>query len=125
VPQTLEEVEMSNPVVDWQISAADLNALSEFYGKLFGWSITDSDPSYRLVDTGPGGLSGGLMRAPDGAPPYATVFVRVDDLVRTLEQVIELGGVVVVPPTKMDAAMSFALFADPQGVVIGLLRQEG
>jgi predicted enzyme related to lactoylglutathione lyase len=116
---------MSHPVVHWEIGAADLNALSEFYSKLFGWTVTDADPSYRLVDTGEGGLPGGLMRAPEGAPPYATVYVRVDDLVSTLEQVFELGGVVVVPPTEINATMSFALFADPQGVVVGLLRQVG
>ena len=116
---------MSHPVVHWEIGGTDPDALAGFYEKLFGWSMTDVDRSYTLVETGDGGLPGGLMRAPQGVPPYATIYVGTDDLARTLEHAVELGGVVVVPPTEVSASMSFAMFADPQGVVVGLLRQAG
>lgn len=113
---------MSHPVVHWEIGAADVDALREFYGKAFGWEMTDAGSAYTVVDTGTGGLRGGFMRTPEGVPPYATIYVRVDDLAATLETILELGGAVLVPPTVIDDTLSFAMFVDPQGTVVGLLR---
>lgn len=47
---------------------------------------------------------------------------KVDDLDAKLAEIDQLGGKVVVAPTAIDENMSFGLFADPQGAVVGLLR---
>lgn len=112
---------MSHPVVHWEIGGRDAGALREFYEKAFGWAMTEAGPSYTLVEPVEGGLGGGLMQAREGTPPYVTIYVRVDDLDAMLAEIGQLGGKTVVPPTAIDESSSFALFADPEGTVIGLL----
>ncbi len=116
---------MNHPVVHWEIGGPDAAALRQFYGNAFGWAMTEAGPGYTMVDSGAGGLGGGIMQTPAGVPPYATVYVRVDDLEAKLAEIGQLGGKTVVPPTKISDAMSFAMFADPGGAVVGLLHGMG
>jgi hypothetical protein len=116
---------MANPVVHWEIGGRDTAALREFYGKAFGWMMTDAGPDYTLVAPADGGLGGGIMRAREGVPPYVTIYVQVDDLDAALGEIGTLGGRTLVPPTTIDDDASFALFADPEGNVVGLLRATG
>jgi catechol 2,3-dioxygenase-like lactoylglutathione lyase family enzyme len=58
-------------------------------------------------------------------PPYVTVYVSVDDLDETLSKVKDLGGTPLVPPTPIPGVGAFALFQDPEGNTIGILRMEG
>ncbi|WP_024805051.1 VOC family protein [Nocardia sp. BMG51109] len=113
---------MSNPVVHWEIGGPDAAALREFYGKAFGWTMTASESDYTLVETGNGGLAGGIMQNRPDMPPYVTVYIQVDDLETALSEIQQLGGTVVLPPTGIADTMSFALFSDPGGAVVGLLQ---
>ncbi|GID29845.1 VOC family protein [Paractinoplanes brasiliensis] len=113
---------MPNPVVHWEIGGRDLETLQDFYAKAFGWTIRDGGPGYRMVDRVGGGLGGGLMQAREQAPPYVTIYVQVEDLETALKLIGDLGGTPLVPPTPIDDSMSFALFRDPEGNVVGLLR---
>lgn len=65
------------------------------------------------------------MQARDQMPPYVTVYVQVDDLDVALSTVGSLGGSTVVPPTPINDKASFALFRDPAGNIVGLLRADG
>lgn len=114
---------MARPVVHWEIAGRDTSALREFYAKAFGWTITDAGPTYALVQPVGGGLDGGIMRAPGQSPPYVTIYVRVDDLDAALAEIGALGGTPLVPPTAINEAASFAMFRDPEGNVVGLLKQ--
>jgi predicted enzyme related to lactoylglutathione lyase len=114
---------MSNPVVHWEIGGHDLDAAAAFYRELFGWEPIRQDPDYGLV-TPVGGIGGGLMRCREGMPAYVTVYVAVDDLDATLAKVKDLGGSPLVPPTPIPGVGAFALFQDPDGNTIGLLRTE-
>ena len=116
---------MPRPVVHWEIGGKDLPRLREFYHEAFGWTIDDADASYALVQPVDGGLGGGLMRAPEGTSPYVTIYVQVDDLEEALDAVGALGGTIVVPPSPIDDSTSFAMFADPEGNVVGLLTASG
>jgi predicted enzyme related to lactoylglutathione lyase len=116
---------MANPVVHWEIGGRDLDTLQDFYAKAFGWTIREGGDGYRMVDPADGGLGGGLMQASQHMPPYVTVYVQVDDLESALERIGELGGVPLVPPTPIGDEMSFALFRDPEGNIVGLLRATG
>jgi predicted enzyme related to lactoylglutathione lyase len=112
---------MASPVVHWEIGGRDLDALTAFYRGLFGWEATGFDADYRLVSLGEG-IGGGLMRCRDDMPTYVTIYVAVDDLDATLAKVGELGGVALVPPTPIPGVGAFALFQDPEGNTIGILR---
>ncbi len=116
---------MSHPVVHWEIGGRDAPALQEFYAKVFGWTITDAGPDYSLVQPVGGGLGGSIMRTRGDTPPRVTVYVRVDDLDEKLADVEHLGGRRLVPPTAINESASFAMFCDPEGNVVGLLKQTG
>ena len=85
--------------------------------------MTDAGPEYTIVDGVDGSLAGGIMQTREGMPPYVTIYVRVDDLDAALSEIGHLGGRTVVPPTEINESMTFALFADPEGNTVGLLRQ--
>jgi predicted enzyme related to lactoylglutathione lyase len=91
----------------------------------FGWTFTDAGPDYSLVRPVDGGLGGGLMKAPDDTPPYVTVYVQVEDLDVALKHIVGLGGTPLVPPTQINETASFAMFQDPDGNIIGLLKATG
>ncbi len=113
---------MSNPVVHWEIGGRDAAKLAAFYSKLFGWSINTENPEYGMVDPGgDGGIGGGIMKMPEGIPPYVSIYVHVDNLEASLAKAGELGGATIKPPEPIPGVGSFALFQDPEGNVIGLL----
>lgn len=113
---------MSHPVVHWEIAGRNVGALRDFYAKAFGWDVIDAGPNYRLVQPEDGGMGGGLMATPGDIPPYVTIYIRVDDLDAALTDIGHLGGVTVVPPTAINETASFAMFRDPEGNVVGLLK---
>ncbi|GAA4607223.1 putative enzyme related to lactoylglutathione lyase [Actinoplanes octamycinicus] len=56
--------------------------------------------------------------------PYVTVYIDVLDMDAALETISGLGGSVMVPPTRINDSLSFALFRDPAGNAVGLLQGE-
>ena len=112
---------MGNPVVRFEVGAAEHGPLVEFYGELFGWGMETIADGYTLIDTrGGGGLIGGVGRSNTG-DPWATNYVEVDDLQATLERAEALGGRTVVPVIELPG-MAFAMFDDPDGLLVGLMR---
>jgi predicted enzyme related to lactoylglutathione lyase len=112
---------MANPVVRFEVGAAEPGPLVAFYGELFGWGMETISEAYTLIDTRGGrGLSGGVGRS-DTGDPWATFYVEVDDLQATLERAEALGGRTVVPVIELPG-MAFAMFDDPDGLLVGLTR---
>jgi predicted enzyme related to lactoylglutathione lyase len=115
---------MNNPVVHFEIGAADHQALVKFYGELFGWGLREVSEGYTLIDTRGGrGLNGGIGRSGTGEP-WATFYVEVDDLQASLDRAGALGGRTVLPITEL-AGMAFAMFDDPDGLLVGLVQGGG
>lgn len=54
-----------------------------------------------------------------------TVYVQVEDLDTALAETGALGGTTVVPPTAINDTATSAMFRDPQGNVVGLLKATG
>jgi hypothetical protein len=115
---------MANPVVHFEIRSADPDAARAFYGKLFGWTFPDGGiPGYSYVETGvEGAIPGGISPVQNGGP-LVTFFVGVEDVAATLEAAAAQGGRVVQAATKAPG-VTFGLFADPQGQVVGLAQVE-
>ena len=115
-----------HPVVHFEVLGRDADALRRFYSEAFGWSLgaTDDGPmAYAMVrPEADRGIDGGIGRAPEG-PGHVTFYVGVDDLDAMLERIEELGGRTVQPPVQIPGGVAFAMFADPEGHVVGLLRQ--
>jgi uncharacterized protein len=112
---------MANPVVRFEVGAADARPLVTFYAELFGWDMQTISEGYTAVDTRAGqGLTGGVGRSNTG-DPWATFYVEVDDLQATLARAEALGGKTVVPVVELPG-MAFAMFDDPDGLLVGLMR---
>ena len=112
---------MGQSVVHFEVQGNDREALTRFYQQAFGWKTTDvSDMNYTMVETeGDGGINGGIGPVPDGAPGGIVVYVHSDDVAGSLARVEELGGRTVAGPMDMPGGHKWALFADPEGHVVG------
>ena len=114
---------MANPVVRFEIGAAEDQPLVEFYGELFGWGLREVSEGYTLIDTRGGRvLNGGIGRS-DSGEPWATFYVEVEDLQAALDRAEALGGRTVLPDTELPG-MAFAMFDDPDGLLVGLVKAE-
>ena len=118
---------MGAPVVWFEVAGRDLDALRQFYGSLFGWRI-DLDPAapmpYGLVKTGAeGGIPGGVYAPGEPVGSYVSFYVAVDDLEKALRQAEGLGAKVAQPPTPLADGTRIAMFNDPEGHRIGLIKQ--
>ena len=78
----------------------------------------DAVRARRGADTG---IGGGITAA-DHA--NVTVYIEVDDLQAYLDRVETLGGKIVQGITTIPGMVTMALFADPEGNVIGLAHSE-
>ncbi|MBZ5497520.1 MAG: VOC family protein [Acidobacteriia bacterium] len=98
--------------------------LQKFYGKLFEWEINADNPmGYGLVKAaGPGSIGGGIGPTSEGTPGHVTFFVQVPDLAACLKKAESLGGKILVPITEIPNIVTFALFQDPEGNAIGLVK---
>ena len=113
---------MPNPVVHWEIIGKDVKRLWSFYHGLFDCKIEGDNPmNYGFVDTTSRTGINGAIGQTDG-PSRVTIFVEVGDPAASLQKVEELGGKTVMPLTKMSDKVTIAIFADPEGNVVGLLK---
>ena len=114
---------MGAPVVHFEINGKDLKALSTYYSQLFGWEVHEAAPNYGLVHTEASGkgIEGGISG--DSKNPGVTIYAEVDDPQKYLEQAESLGGKVVMPVTDM-GMVTYALFTDPEGHLVGIVKAE-
>jgi len=117
---------MGRAVVHWELGAKDAARLQGFYSKLFDWTVHADNPmGYGLVVTGArerGGIDGGIMNAPEGAPPYMAIYVEVDDLEGYLARAEHMGARSLIPPMPVEGVGRIAMFQDPEGNMIGLIH---
>ena len=113
---------MPNPVVHFEINGKDGKKLQSFYATLFEWHVDANNPmNYGMVDTHAGGINGGVGPADEAR---VTVFVEVDDLQAYLNKAEGLGGKTVMPVTVVPDMVTFAMFSDPEGNIVGLVKSE-
>ncbi|MFI1991523.1 VOC family protein [Actinoplanes sp. NPDC020271] len=118
----IEVITMTNAVVHWEIGGRDLAVLRDFYAKAFGWTIDDAIEDYCLVRPVAGGAGGALMQTRDDISHHVTVYIDVEDLEGALRSVEALGGTLLIPPTRINDSLSYAMFRDPSGNAVGLLQ---
>jgi hypothetical protein len=112
---------MPSPVIHGEVLGEDGPALQRFYADVFGWKLNTDNPSgYGMFDGGGKGVGGGIGASNDGGPGHVTFCVHADDAAATLRRVEERGGRVLMPLTEVSPGTTVALFADPEGHVVGL-----
>ena len=116
---------MTRPVVLFQIWAKDADRQREFYREIFGWKIDEPNPmGISMIEHGiggpPEGVGGSIMAQ---AEARVLVYVQVLDPAETLAKVETLGGRRVMEPFDVPGGPTVAQMADPEGNVIGLVKQ--
>jgi uncharacterized protein len=112
---------MGNPVLHFEVVGRDAQALQDFYGEAFGWRMEPVIPNYAMAyPDAEGGINGGIGAAIDEGPGRVTFYVDVEDLEATLATLERLGGRCVLGPMDVPNGPRLALFADPEGHVVGL-----
>jgi len=95
-------------------------ALQKFYSDVFGWKLDTNNPGgygmERQAD-----MTAGIGASNDGGAGHVTFYVHSDDPRKTLEKVVANGGRVIMPLTEVAPETTVALFADPEGHVVGLM----
>jgi predicted enzyme related to lactoylglutathione lyase len=113
---------MAHPVTHFEVIGKDNKKLRDFYGKAFDWKLTDAPQDYAMVDTKADGhgIGGGIGPSRDGRS-MVTFYIETDDLKSTLAKIEKLGGKTIQPPIQA-GPVELAMFADPEGNVIGLAK---
>ena len=115
---------MANPVMHFEIQSNQPEELHEFYRNLFDWHIDPENPmNYGFVDTHAGGINGGIGGT-NGGPNRVTFYVEVPDPQAALHKAESLGGKTVMPVTEIPDIVTLAMFSDPEGNVIGLVKAQ-
>ncbi len=111
------------------ISVTDLERSQAFYGELFGWEFTASDPEYggycnAMLD---GELVAGMappMQGMEEPPHFWTTYLAVADAEEVMGRATAAGAQPVMPPMKIGSFGTMALAADPTGAVFGLWQSD-
>jgi uncharacterized protein len=118
---------MAYPVVHFEVTGRNIGKLKSFYGDVFGWETQDFNepgmPSYAIVEKAEGGIAGGIGETSDG-PGHVTFYVAVPDPQATLDTAVSKGGTVVMPVTELPM-VTLALFNDPEGHMVGIVKDQG
>ena len=107
-------------VIQVEIVGKDHVALQRYYSDLFGWAFDNSNPVYGMTDPITTGVTIGVGATPDGSAGHVTGYVTVADVDATLARAASLGGSVIMPKFSPIPGVHIALFADPEGHVLGL-----
>lgn len=111
-----------NPVTHFEVIGKDGKKLQEFYSGLFGWKVDASNPmNYGMTDAAETGIGGGIATGENGAS-HVTVYVEVDDLQAYLKKAEGMGGKTLMPPMAVPGGPEIAMFADPEGHTIGMVK---
>ena len=112
---------MPNPIVHFEVLGKDKAVLEDFYRTAFEWQLNPAMDNYSMVSPG-SGINGGIGTAMDGGTGYATFYVEVDNIEQTLTRVEGRGGRKISGPDQVPNGPLIAMFADPEGHVIGLVQ---
>jgi len=114
---------MGAHVIHFEVVGKDGPALQSFYSKVFDWNLDTNNPGgYGMYRPGDGeGIGGGIGTAQDGGTGHVTFSVHAEAPEATLSRVEAAGGRVLMPLTEVAPETKVALFADPEGHIVGLM----
>lgn len=104
-----------------ELSAPDLDAAAEFYGGLFGWTVSPFEGSAQryLTIQNDGRGNGGMREPQPGEPPNWLVYFGADDVAAALATVEQLGGGRLSDPVEIGVG-TIGIARDAQGAIFAL-----
>ena len=123
---------MGQPVVHFEVIGTDGEKLQQYYSELFGWEIdSNNEMKYGMVardsnlsPDGQPGIGGGVAGGPPGYEGHVTFYVAVPDVEAALAKAEELGGKRIMGPEKIMDMVELGQFSDPEGHVIGVVKDD-
>ena len=106
----------------FEIPATDIGRSSDFYRRVFGWTLRKRGDGAVAFDDGVGKVSGTWVR---GRLPAAQLGLMVCVMVDNAEQIVQAivaNGGEIVQPIGADAPEITARFRDPGGNVMGIYQ---
>ena len=111
---------MANKVIHVEVVGKDGPALQKFYSDVLGWKLnTDNSGGYGMFTEN--GLTHGIGASQDGGAGHVTFYIHSDDPEAVLRKAEAGGGKVIMPLTTVAPETTIALFADPEGHVVGIM----
>jgi predicted enzyme related to lactoylglutathione lyase len=108
-----------------ELATPDTARAQAFYTELFDWKAK-SDPKNQYTEFQVGGRSiGGMMALQhhgSETPPHWLPYVLVEDCDRAARKATDLGARILVPATDISGVGRFAVFADPAGATLAIIR---
>lgn len=113
----------------YELGTSDIDAAAAFYGSVLGWTVGGSempDHDYRLARIGDSMIAGLMSNETQqgNPPPNWVVYFAVDDCDATTRAAADAGGRILMPATDVPGTGRFAVLADPQGAVFGIMQPE-
>jgi hypothetical protein len=120
-----------DPVVHFEMPAADQKRMSKFYSTVFGWQSQQMD-DYVVVTTTdsdesgpkkPGAINGGFFKKSDDKPAqYPSVVIAVDDIKASMKKVAQAGGKNLGEPMDIPGIGKYISFYDTEGNRVAMLQ---
>ena len=111
---------MGNHVIHVEVVGKDGPALQRFYSDVLGWTFdTDNPTGYGMARLGD--IAAGVGASSDGGSGHVTFYVHGEDPQGILDRAVAGGGRVIMPLTEVAPETTIALFADPEGHVVGVM----
>jgi predicted enzyme related to lactoylglutathione lyase len=110
-----------------ELYTRDMPAAKEFYSKVFGWSVEESDMpfgKYWVFQVNGKQIAGGLdmtTMLPDSVPPHWLVYFAVTNTEESMNKVKELGGTVIDGPNPTPMG-PMAVLQDPVGASFAIIQ---
>lgn len=113
--------------VSWnELWAENADAVLPFYAAILGWSretMAMPQGPYHMFKAADGETVAGLMTRPDPkVPPMWLPYLAVDDVDATVARARRNGGAVHAEPMSVEGVGRFAIIADRQGAVAGVIK---
>lgn len=131
-PKDHKGAQVANESNTWSWSenqSRNLEAAKKFYQAVFGWTtstMSSAGMDYTIWENEGKGIGGGLQmddeNFPKEVPSNWLTYFSVDDADGSAKKAKELGGNVLVEPADIPTVGRFAVIADPQGAVFGILK---
>jgi predicted enzyme related to lactoylglutathione lyase len=124
---------VDHTIVHFEIPADDVEKLSKFYSKLFGWKIIrmPGPVEYWGIKTVPtdeegmllrNGVNGGMMKRQNSEHKPVN-YIAVESVDEYSKKIEELGGRVIVPKMAVPGVGWWAMALDPDGNQFAIIEE--
>lgn len=118
---------MKHPIAHFEVVGKDHDSLVKFYKEIFEWDLQQMPGGMKYsttADWSPGdpGIGGGIGESDDPDKRWVTFYAAVPDTDEWLKKVEAAGGKTVVPTTTIPNVVTYAVFEDPEGNRMGIVK---